>query len=257
MLGLVSRFAARASMAAARQGKYLVFHVVMMGAPGGLTEDAAIAIAGRVRLDVARLRRDMADPAIEVYLDETHRLAEALGITGTPVFVIGDTLVPGAVGGARLKELIAEARSGGRLSRRACRASNSRAPPAPSPRRDRPAAETFPLRALSRSRSAAEPHAESCIGCLSSRKRVIQRDCIRERKVGSSLTVFRDVVSAVRNRGWRLSRCPRRFRAHQLSSKAFLTPLATRAASPRACFSFATATRAASSFHRARTAPRR
>ena len=72
----------------------------MMGASGGLTEDAtmAMAIAGRVGLDVARLRRDMADSAIEAYLDETHRLAEALGITGTPVFVIGDTLVPGAVG---------------------------------------------------------------------------------------------------------------------------------------------------------------
>ena len=113
VLGLVSRFAARASMAAARQGKYLVFHEAMMGAPGGLTEDAAMAIAGWVGLDVARLRRDMADSAIEAYLDETHRLAKALGITGTPVFVIGDTLVPGAVGGARLKELIAEAGAAG------------------------------------------------------------------------------------------------------------------------------------------------
>ena len=72
-----------------------------------------MAIAGSVGLDVQRLRRDMDDPAIEEYLDETIRLAQVLGIRGTPAFVIGDTLVPGAVDGGRLKELIAGARSGG------------------------------------------------------------------------------------------------------------------------------------------------
>ena len=113
VLGPVSRFAARASMAAAKQGRYLAFHEAVMGTPGKLTEDAVLAIAERVGLDVARLRRDMADPALEAYLDETRRLADALGITGTPAFVIGDVLVPGAVGGARLARLIAEARSGG------------------------------------------------------------------------------------------------------------------------------------------------
>ena len=66
-----------------------------------------MAIAADVGLDVQRLRRDMENPAIEEYLDETIRLARTLGINGTPAFVIGDTLVPGAVDGARLKELIA------------------------------------------------------------------------------------------------------------------------------------------------------
>ena len=113
VLGPVSRFAARASMAAARQGKYLAFHEAVMGAPGKLTEDAVLAIAARAGLDAARLRRDMEDPSIEAYLDETRRLAGALGVTGTPAFVIGGTLVPGAVGGARLKQLVAEARKGG------------------------------------------------------------------------------------------------------------------------------------------------
>ena len=113
VLGPVSRFAARASMAAAKQGKYLAFHEAAMGTPGKLSEDAVLAIAERVGLDVARLRRDMADPALEAYLDETRRLADALEITGTPAFVIGGVLVPGAVGRARLARLIAEARSGG------------------------------------------------------------------------------------------------------------------------------------------------
>ena len=61
-----------------------------------------MAIAADVGLDVQRLRRDMENPAIEEYLDETIRLARTLGINGTPAFVIGDTLVPGAVDGARL-----------------------------------------------------------------------------------------------------------------------------------------------------------
>ena len=113
VLGPVSRFAARASMAAQKQGQILEFHIAVMGASGKLSEDRVMAIAEGIELDVERLRRDMADPAIEAYLDETYRLATKIGISGTPAFVIGDTLVPGAVGGARLKELIAEARDAG------------------------------------------------------------------------------------------------------------------------------------------------
>ena len=113
ILGPVSWFAARAAMASEKQGRYLEFHVAIMGSRGKLTEDRVMAIAGSVGLDAQRLRRDMEGPTIEKYLDETIRLARVLGIGGTPTFVIGDTLVPGAVGGDRLKELIARARSGG------------------------------------------------------------------------------------------------------------------------------------------------
>ena len=70
-------------------------------------------IATDTGLDVERLRRDMRDPAIEDYLNETAQLARRLGIRGTPAFVIGDTLVPGAADGARLKQIVADARSGG------------------------------------------------------------------------------------------------------------------------------------------------
>ncbi len=113
ILGPVSRFAARAAMAADRQGRYLDFHVAVMAAPAKLTEASVIATAGRLGLDVERLRRDMRDPAIENYLDETMGLARKLGITGTPAFVVGDTVVPGAVGVARLRQLIADVRGGG------------------------------------------------------------------------------------------------------------------------------------------------
>ena len=113
VLGPVSRIAARASVAAGRQGRYLEFHEAVMGSSDGLSEEAVIAIAEGIGLDVERLQRDMADPAIETYLEETHQLARELGIEGTPAFLVGDTLVPGAVGEARLRQLIAEARNGG------------------------------------------------------------------------------------------------------------------------------------------------
>ena len=113
ILGPVSRFAARAAMASEKQGQYLEFHVAVMGSRGKLTEDRVMAIAGNVGLDIQRLRRDMDDPAIENYLDETNRLAQTLGIRGTHAFVISDTLVPGTADSDRLKELIARARSGG------------------------------------------------------------------------------------------------------------------------------------------------
>lgn len=113
VLGQVSTFAALASMAAQKQGKYLALHKALMGAPDRLSEESVMEIAGQVGLDVERLQQDMADREIVAYLQETQRLARELGINGTPAFVIGNTLVPGAVDGARLRQLIAEARSGG------------------------------------------------------------------------------------------------------------------------------------------------
>ena len=112
ILGPVSVFAARASMAAERQGRYLPFHLALMR-EAKLTEDKVLDLAGRTGLDMERLGQDMQDPAIGAYLDETRALAEKLGIGGTPAFVIGGTLVPGVVDSARMRELVAETRSGG------------------------------------------------------------------------------------------------------------------------------------------------
>jgi protein-disulfide isomerase len=54
----------------------------------------------------------MADPAIEAAIQRNLELASALGITGTPSFVIGDQVVPGAVDRATLEGLITRARRG-------------------------------------------------------------------------------------------------------------------------------------------------
>ena len=112
ILGPVSDFAARASVAADRQGRFLPFHLAMMREPE-LTEEKVLELAGRTGLDMDRLRQDMEDPAIRDYIDETRALAERLGIGGTPAFVVGGKLVPGLIDAVELKELVADARSGG------------------------------------------------------------------------------------------------------------------------------------------------
>ena len=110
ILGPVSRFAARASMAAERQGKYSEFHAAMMELRGRLTEKRVMRTARDIGLDTEKLIQDMADPAIDDYLDQTLELAQALGINGTPAFLFGDQLVPGAIDESRMRALIAAAR---------------------------------------------------------------------------------------------------------------------------------------------------
>jgi protein-disulfide isomerase len=113
ILGPASEFAARAAMAANRQNKYLAFHVAVMGNRGKLTPDTVLKLAGKAGIDVERLKRDMADPAIDKYLKDTLQLAQELGINGTPGFIIGGKLVPGALDKQQMKDLIAEARKQG------------------------------------------------------------------------------------------------------------------------------------------------
>jgi protein-disulfide isomerase len=110
ILGPGSEFAARAALAAERQNKYGLFHEALMNANEQITEDSVLAIARQVGLDVDRLTRDMADPAIAAAIARNQALANALGITGTPSFVIGDRVVPGAVDRSTLEGLITRAR---------------------------------------------------------------------------------------------------------------------------------------------------
>jgi protein-disulfide isomerase len=110
VLGPESVSAARAALAARRQGKYEALHRALMGFKGQMDEAAIFKVAGSVGLDVVRLKRDMAAPDIDRMLKANLSLATALDISGTPGFVIGDEVVPGAVSLDELKQLIATAR---------------------------------------------------------------------------------------------------------------------------------------------------
>ena len=112
ILGPESTMAARAALAANKQGKYAAFHRAAMAIKGQLDDSALFKTAGSVGLDVERLKHDMESPDIEAALQANLALAAALNIRGTPGFVIGDQIVPGAIGLDALKHLISDARSG-------------------------------------------------------------------------------------------------------------------------------------------------
>ncbi len=112
ILGPPSVLAAHVLLAAQQQHGYERLRTALMQAPPDYTKEQIMAIAHRLGLDEARLSHDMADPAIEARLDANLKLAQVLGIDGTPALVIGDTLVPGAVDLGELERSIAAARSG-------------------------------------------------------------------------------------------------------------------------------------------------
>ena len=110
ILGPGSQFAARAALASKKQGKYVPFHNALMQATEQVSEDSVMEVARTVGLDTEQLTADMQDSAIQEAIARNLQLAEALGITGTPSFIIGDEVVPGAVDLRTLQSLIARAR---------------------------------------------------------------------------------------------------------------------------------------------------
>jgi protein-disulfide isomerase len=110
VLGADSVTASRAALAAKKQGKYDAFHRALMLLKGQINEAAVLKTAESVGLDVERLKRDMASPEIARALKANTELAEALDIRGTPGFVIGNEIVPGAIDLSTLKQMIATAR---------------------------------------------------------------------------------------------------------------------------------------------------
>jgi protein-disulfide isomerase len=112
ILGEASKIAALAALASVKQGKHLALHNALMEFTGKLDRDKILELAASVGIDRAQLEKDMEDPKLKQIIDRNMSLASALGIRGTPAFVIGKQFVPGAVDAAALKQLIADARKG-------------------------------------------------------------------------------------------------------------------------------------------------
>jgi len=110
VLGPQSVTAAHAALAAQQQGKYEAFHNAMMATKGQITDDTVYKVAGSVGLDVGRLKQDMSTPEVEKSLKANLALADALNIRGTPGFIVGKHIVPGAVDLDSLRNMVADAR---------------------------------------------------------------------------------------------------------------------------------------------------
>jgi protein-disulfide isomerase len=111
VLGDGSVEAAHVAVAARMQDptgkKYIEFHQKLLGGRGAADKARALAVAKEVGFDIPRIEKDMDSPEVKATIDEDMKLADALGVNGTPSYVIGNELVVGAVGLDALKEKIA------------------------------------------------------------------------------------------------------------------------------------------------------
>jgi protein-disulfide isomerase len=92
--------------------KYLEFHQKLLGGRGQADRARALAVAKDVGLDMTRLEKDMASDEVKKTIDENLKLAETLGMNGTPSYVVGSEVVVGAVGLESLEQKVNTARCG-------------------------------------------------------------------------------------------------------------------------------------------------
>jgi protein-disulfide isomerase len=116
VLGEGSQQAARVAAAVRLQDKtgkkYLDFHLKLLGGRGAADKTRALAVAKEAGLDVKQIEKDMTSPEVEAQIAESFKLAEALGLNGTPSYIVGPEVVVGAVGLPALKEKVNTARCG-------------------------------------------------------------------------------------------------------------------------------------------------
>jgi protein-disulfide isomerase len=101
VLGPDSVEASRVALAAKKQlqgDKLLDYHVKVMDTRGRVNGEKALATAKEMGLDMARLQKDLESAEVRNALQENMALGDKLGLTGTPAFIIGESVIPGAVG---------------------------------------------------------------------------------------------------------------------------------------------------------------
>jgi protein-disulfide isomerase len=112
ILGEASELAAKAALASKAQGKHQAFHEALLASKGDMTRESILTTAREVGLDTKRLEKDMENPEWQKVIETNRTLARNLGITGTPGFIVGTELVPGALDVNGLRDLIARAHNG-------------------------------------------------------------------------------------------------------------------------------------------------
>jgi protein-disulfide isomerase len=106
----LSRIASKIALAAAKQGKYKAFYDAVFANPGRISRETLVAIVRSLKLDETRIAKDMESDDIRKSLDSNIKLANSLGIDGTPGFIIGEQLFMGAQGVDELKAAVKRVR---------------------------------------------------------------------------------------------------------------------------------------------------
>jgi len=112
ILGPNSELSARAALAVyvVAPAKYFDFHKKLMG--GHVTgQDSINTLAKEMGIDTSAMEAKMKSPEVEKILAKDRALANAIGIHGTPAFIVGGQLIPGAVDYDTFKAMVSKARA--------------------------------------------------------------------------------------------------------------------------------------------------
>lgn len=101
-------------LVAQSEADYLAFHQALFTGTGKIDGEAALQVAETLGLDAASLRTQMASAEVDAVIQKSYTLADALGASGTPTFIIGDEMIPGAIGLEELRKRIANMRDCGK-----------------------------------------------------------------------------------------------------------------------------------------------
>jgi protein-disulfide isomerase len=110
VLSPASEEAAMASLSAAQQGRYTRFHNAMFETPGKVAHERTIAMVRTAGLNELQTAKDLSAPGLKAEIKKNLDLGRALGLTGTPSYVVGNQILSGAVGYDKLREAVAAAR---------------------------------------------------------------------------------------------------------------------------------------------------
>ena len=110
VLSPASEEAAMASLSAAQQGQYQRFHNAMFESPGKVSHERTVAMVRTAGLNEVQTAKDLNAPALKAQVKKNLELGRALGLTGTPSYVVGNQILSGAVGYDKLKDAVAQAR---------------------------------------------------------------------------------------------------------------------------------------------------
>lgn len=117
IFGGQSTVAAKAALAANRQGNFAAMHKALFDLTPPLNHDSIIAAAKKAGLDTQQLEKDMASEAVEAKLKANFALAKRLNIMATPTFIVGNAnsnnnvYAPGGMSVAALQQLVDKVRS--------------------------------------------------------------------------------------------------------------------------------------------------
>ncbi|OIN85212.1 MAG: hypothetical protein AUJ12_10120 [Alphaproteobacteria bacterium CG1_02_46_17] len=105
-----SETASKWALSASKQGKYWEFHQELMSSPAPKTEENLAEMGKKLGLDVEKLKKDAEGEDIAKELEKNKEVARAMGLSGTPAFIVGDEILRGFVEYEGFKAIIADQR---------------------------------------------------------------------------------------------------------------------------------------------------